>query len=116
MHDDLFQRYLHDADPRTREKLIQAYRPLVFSVCRRFRRDPQDVEDAAQDTFLKFVQGAAAITGSASAWLASAAHTSSIDLIRRTMSEKRRRGGLAAIGSALTQRSLLHEAIGHRLA
>src|SRR3954464_15908861 len=37
------------------ERIVAQYRPLIYSVCRRYLRRPDDVEDAAQETALKVI-------------------------------------------------------------
>src|SRR4051794_37755722 len=83
------------AGEREWDRVVEAYRPLVVSVCRRYLRDPNDVQDAVQQTFLKFAEHAGKVESSLVAWLASAAQSSSVDLIRSCVRERRRREGLA---------------------
>jgi RNA polymerase sigma factor (sigma-70 family) len=64
------------------EQLAWAHRPLVVSVCRRYLRRPEDVEDAVQDTFVKLARRRATIAENVTGWLAAAAYSSCVDLIR----------------------------------
>jgi RNA polymerase sigma factor (sigma-70 family) len=57
----LLRRYLAFGDQRAFEVLVSRHAPLVLGVCRRFIRDPHDVEDAFQATFLILVRKAASI-------------------------------------------------------
>lgn len=52
----LLHRFLHDRDESAFETLVDRHGPLVLSVCRRYLRDPRDVEDAFQATFLVLVR------------------------------------------------------------
>ena len=87
-------------DDRVYDQYIQAYRPMVYSVCRRYLRNPEDVEDAVQETFIKMTRYLHQVHGSIVAWLTSTAYSSSIDLIRRAASEERRRQQMAQDSSA----------------
>lgn len=115
MNDELLARFLVDREPRLYEQLVEAYRPLVYSVCRRYLRDPADVDDAAQETFLKLSRHLDDISGHVSGWLTSVAYTTCLNLIRSGTRERRRREMLGRMGSANVEHCLLHEAIGHRL-
>src|SRR5438105_12288248 len=57
----LLERWVSRRDEAAFELLLWRYGPMVFSVCRRLLRHPQDVEDAFQATFLVLVQKAASI-------------------------------------------------------
>jgi RNA polymerase sigma factor (sigma-70 family) len=48
----LLERYLEHRDEVAFEALVARHGPMVLGVCRRMLRDPQDVEDAFQATFL----------------------------------------------------------------
>src|SRR4051794_29126111 len=73
------------------ERLIADHDHLVRSVCRRYLRSPDDVDDAVQETFMKLLCRGEAIDGSVRGWLTSVAHTTSIDLIRNAVSQRNRR-------------------------
>lgn len=115
MSDELFQRFRADRDRRSYERFVEERRALVWSVCRRFLRDPHDVEDVAQDVFLKLSQHADRIEGSATAWLTSAAFSSSVDFIRRSARERSRREALSHMSDPELKRGLLYDAIRGRL-
>src|SRR5436190_10508938 len=91
MQNELLQRFARDRSPQAIAALIECYRPLVYSVCRRYLRRREDVEDAAQETFLKLARHAPSIHGSVPGWLTATAHTTSLELIRRATREHRRR-------------------------
>src|SRR5687767_12588500 len=97
-HDDLFGKYKRDRDRPSYEQLVEAHRPLVSSVCRRLLRDPNDVDDVVQETFFKLAGNIDLVTGSITGWLAATAQAASVDLIRREVRERRRRGDLSRVG------------------
>ncbi len=67
----LLERYLTRRDEGAFEALLNLHGPMVLAVCRRILREPRDVEDAFQATFLVFVRRAPAIRdrGLLSNWL-----------------------------------------------
>ena len=67
----LLERYLSRRDEAAFEALVDLHGPMVLGLCRRFLRDPRDVEDAFQATFLVLVRKAAGIRdrGLLSNWL-----------------------------------------------
>ncbi|MEM8872850.1 MAG: sigma-70 family RNA polymerase sigma factor [Planctomycetota bacterium] len=83
--------------------LIEHQRPLVASVCQRWLSDPNDVDDAIQQTFLRFWQHRQRVHGRLEAWLAATARSVSVDLIRREVRERDRRVKVA--GEADVHRS-----------
>jgi len=87
----------------------------VHSVCRRYLREAADVEDAVQETFLKLARHHSAITGEVAAWLASTAASTSIDLIRSTLREQRRRIIATDLRTGALEHEVLHDAIRQRL-
>src|SRR5687767_8147177 len=102
-------------EPRAFEELFEQHRPLVRSVCQRYLRDPEDVEDAVQETFLKFLTQSRELHGSIRGWLASVAHTTSIDCIRRAGGERERRKNVREREPAGIEMFAVHEAIRRRL-
>ncbi len=52
----LLERFLRHRDGHAFEALVERYGPMVLGVCRRILRDPNDVEDAFQATFLVLVR------------------------------------------------------------
>jgi RNA polymerase sigma factor (sigma-70 family) len=59
---ELLPRWAHLRDEAAYEVLLWRHGPLVLSVCRRLLRNPQDVEDAFQATFLILVRKAGSIS------------------------------------------------------
>jgi RNA polymerase sigma-70 factor (ECF subfamily) len=111
MSHDLFERYKQDRTAQRYDRLVEEFRPLVYSVARRYLRDPNDVEDAVQETFLKLARRIEAVTGSLAGWLTTAAHSSCVDLIRRAVRQRRRREGLAVAGRGVLEHRAIHEQI-----
>jgi RNA polymerase sigma factor (sigma-70 family) len=67
----LLERYLSRRDETAFRALVDLHGPMVLSLCRRVLRDPRDIEDAFQATFLVLVRKAASIQnrGLLSNWL-----------------------------------------------
>ncbi len=59
--DELLERFLDRSDANAFEALVSLHGPMVLGICRRMLRDPRDVEDAFQATFLVLVRKAATI-------------------------------------------------------
>jgi RNA polymerase sigma factor (sigma-70 family) len=52
----LLERYLANGDETAFEALVDRHGPMLLGLCRRMLRDPQDIEDAFQATFLVLVR------------------------------------------------------------
>ena len=57
----LLDRYLSHRDEGAFEAIVNLHGPMVLSLCRRFLRDPRDIEDAFQATFLILARKAGSI-------------------------------------------------------
>ena len=57
----LLERYLTRGDEAAFEALVNLHGPMVLGLCRRVLRDPRDIEDAFQATFLILVRKASTI-------------------------------------------------------
>jgi RNA polymerase sigma factor (sigma-70 family) len=57
----LLERYLASGDETAFEALVNRHGPMVLGLCRRMLRDPRDIEDAFQGTFLVLVRTGPAI-------------------------------------------------------
>jgi RNA polymerase sigma-70 factor (ECF subfamily) len=113
--DDALERYRIDRSPRAAERLVEQYQPLVASVCRRYLRRSQDVEDAVQETFVKLLHHAGAIRGDAQGWLSTTAYSTCVDFIRRISAQRRRLEKIVAPGSPAAEHRVIHEAIAAKL-
>jgi RNA polymerase sigma factor (sigma-70 family) len=78
--EQLLERFVADRDEAAFEVLVWRHGPLVYNVCRRVLRRPDDVEDAFQATFLALVRRASAIRnrGAVGAWLYQVAHRAAL--------------------------------------
>jgi RNA polymerase sigma factor (sigma-70 family) len=87
----LLERYLTHRDETAFETLVDLHGPMVLGLCRRMLRDPRDIEDAFQATFLVLVRKAPAIRdrGLLSSWLYGVAYR----VARRARSQTLRRRG-----------------------
>ena len=67
----LLERFVADHDAAAFAALVSLHGPLVWGVCRRILRDPNDVEDAFQATFLVLVRRAGSVrdAGRLGPWL-----------------------------------------------
>ena len=90
---------------------MEIHRPLVTSVCRRLLRDPNDVDDVVQETFLKLAGSLDTVSGSLAGWLVATARAASVDLIRREVRERNRRRALAHVAPTQVEYPAAREAI-----
>ena len=95
----LLERYLTRGDEAAFEALVDVHGPMVLGLCRRFLRDPRDIEDAFQATFMVLVRKAPEIRdrGLLSNWLYGVALRVAT---RARANLLRRRGREQAIGDA----------------
>lgn len=93
----------------------QAYWPLVLSVCRRYLRRPEDVEDVAQETYLKLAQRLASGGSAHAGWIWTVAYSSCVDFVRRTEAERRRKEGFVHAAGPDAEELLKHQAINQRV-
>jgi RNA polymerase sigma factor (sigma-70 family) len=93
----LLERYLTRRDEDAFEAIVDLHGPMVLGLCRRMLRDPRDIEDAFQATFLVLVRKAPAIRDRAllSSWLYGVAYRVARRARTRTL---RRRGREASVG------------------
>lgn len=80
--EELLGRFLESRDDIAFEAIVVRHGPKVLNVCRSVLRDPHDVEDAFQATFLVFLRKAKSIRDPAklAEWLHGAAYRVSIRL------------------------------------
>ena len=100
----LLERYLTRRDETAFEALVDLHGPMVLGLCRRMLRDPRDIEDAFQATFLVLVRKAPAIRdrGLLSSWLYGVAYR----VARRARNQTlRRRGRETSVGDLVVTAS-----------
>jgi RNA polymerase sigma factor (sigma-70 family) len=86
----LLERFTADRDEAAFEALVVRHGPMVWGVCRRILRDPNDAEDAFQATFLVLVRKASSIARRemVANWLYAVAHKTAVRA--RAMASRRR--------------------------
>ncbi len=91
----LLERYLTDRDEDAFAALVDRLGPMVLGLCRRMLRDPVDVEDAFQATFLVLVRRAPAIRDRdrVSSWLYGVAYRVASRARSRTIRRRTRESG-----------------------
>jgi RNA polymerase sigma factor (sigma-70 family) len=87
---DRFDEYLKTRAPHLLVELFSEWRPQVYRICKTVLRRTEDVDDAVQETFLRFLRQTDSIRGSPMAWLSVTATTVSVDMIRRAARQRRR--------------------------
>jgi len=94
----LLDRYASRGDEAAFEALVARHGPMVLGVCRRVLRDPADVEDAFQATFLVLVRKAGTLgeRDLLARWLYGVAHRVAL----RARSDAARRGARESAGAA----------------
>jgi RNA polymerase sigma factor (sigma-70 family) len=90
--DELLQQFFATNDEYAFECLVRRYGPMVYGVCLRILRNPQDAEDAFQATFLMLVRKGRSIRrrSSLSSWLYRVAYRLALtqrNRIQRRLSE-----------------------------
>jgi RNA polymerase sigma factor (sigma-70 family) len=73
-----------DGDKAAWDELVEAYAPLVWSICRRFRLTPADAEDVGQSVWLRLVEHLAALREPAAlpGWIATTTRRECLRLVR----------------------------------
>ena len=87
--------YVRTRDAEAFAEVVTQYQSLVFATCRRQLRNPADVEDAVQETFLRLAQKASQLHTNLGAWLHTCAVNVSIDINRRRQSRARHESAAA---------------------
>ncbi len=84
---ELLERFAVDRDEQAFETILNRHGPMVLRVCLGELRDPNDVEDAFQATFMVLVRkaGSIRIKGSLAGWLFRVAHRIAVEAnVQRT--------------------------------
>ena len=91
----LLERYFVDRDEEAFEAIVDRHGPLVLSLCRRYLRDPCDVEDAFQATFLILARKGRGLRDrtSLSSWLYGVAHRVALRARADVLKRREREGG-----------------------
>ena len=92
----LLEQYLTHGDEAAFEALINLHGPMVLGLCRRVLRDPRDIEDAFQATFLILVRKAPTIRdrGLLSNWLYGVAYRVARRVRAQTLRRRNREIGV----------------------
>jgi RND family efflux transporter MFP subunit len=93
---ELLERFARGRDEAAFELLLYRHGPMVLAVCRRLLREPHDVEDAFQATFLALVRKAGSVRrgDAVGAWL----HRVACRVALRLRGEQARRAGREQAG------------------
>ncbi len=96
---ELLTRYLIARDEAAFEALVNLHGPMVLGLCRRMLRDPSDIDDAFQATFLVLIRKAPAIRdrGLLANWLYGVAYRVAIRARGNLLRRRERETSLAEI-------------------
>ena len=83
-HAELIQRIL-SGESRAFGELVELYQHMVYTVCMRVLRNPEDAQEDSQDAFVKAYRNLSGFSGSSkfSTWLYTIANTTSITFLRK---------------------------------
>jgi RNA polymerase sigma factor (sigma-70 family) len=100
---ELLERYLADGDQAAFAALVDRHGPMVLGLCRRMLRDPRDVEDTFQATFLVLVRTGRAIRDRdlVSTWLYRVAFRVAREARARTLRRRNCETQVAALETAV---------------
>ncbi len=84
-------------DQRAWDEIVERYAPLVWSICRRYRLDRADVDDVAQNVWLRLVEQLSALREPAAlpGWLATTTQRECLRVLRVNGQADRRNERLA---------------------
>ena len=99
---NLLSDYATRKDPEAFARIIERYQRLILATCRRVVHQPQDVDDAVQETFLRLAQKAGELHSNLGAWLHRCAVNVSTDLNRRRSTRAKYESAAAATKAATT--------------
>src|ERR1700761_4693032 len=92
---DLLSRYTSFRDAEAFAQIVERYQRLVFATCRRILRDPNNLDDAAQETFLRLTKNVRAKGINLGPWLHCCARNVAIDFNRRQATRLRHESAAA---------------------
>jgi RNA polymerase sigma-70 factor (ECF subfamily) len=95
---DLLTRYAVNKDAEAFAQIVTQYQRLVFATCRRTLHNPEDVEDAVQETFLRLAQRAPGLRANLGGWLHACAANIAVDMNRRRTSRSRHESAIVRQG------------------
>lgn len=98
---ELLRIWLQQSDESALRDLFSRHRAVIKAVCLRILRNPADVEDAIQETFIALARDASGITGEAGAWLRGVAVCKALKL--RESARRRTRREQAASSSMVAE-------------
>jgi RNA polymerase sigma factor (sigma-70 family) len=84
-----FQHFLATNDQASFHEMVREYHGFVYGICRRILGHPADVDDAVQETFIKFAVKAGDIRSGPTAWLHTCARTTALDHQRARLRRNR---------------------------
>ncbi len=95
------------------DEIVERYAPLVWSICRRHRLEPSEIDDVAQNVWLRLVEQLSALREPAAlpGWLATTTQRECIHLLRVSHSLARRQDRLADEMTTAVPPALIDEEI-----
>jgi len=96
----LLAQYAANRDAEAFAQIVTQNQRLVFATCQRKLRNPDDVDDAVQETFLRLVQKAANLHTNLGGWLHACAVNVAIDINRRRESRSRHESASGRVSSS----------------
>ncbi|MBA3847346.1 MAG: sigma-70 family RNA polymerase sigma factor [Planctomycetes bacterium] len=83
-------RYVADGDDAAFQTVLTAYHRLVRAVCARILDDPAAVDDAVQETFIRFSRHAASVRVNLGSWMYQTATNAALSLRKSELARRRR--------------------------
>ena len=107
---DVIQR-IRQGDRDAYRVLVDRYAPMVFHVLRRYCRSEEDVEDLAQDTFVRAYQRLEDFRGQArfSSWIYRIATNRGKDFVKSARQKRKHGGGAEAFAPMLHTTDTPHQ-------
>jgi RNA polymerase sigma factor (sigma-70 family) len=83
--------------------VFESHVHLVHGICSRILKRPSDIDDAVQETFIKFNSHVDEIHSNVSSWLHSCARTTALDIARRIRSANQRTCDVSEVVQAIAE-------------